>query len=444
MSHRVVIIGSGFGGLFTARALAREDVEITLISKTSHHLFQPLLYQVATGILSEGEIAPSTREILRSQRNVTVLQGLVEDIDTDAHTVHWRNHNRGEQTPYDTLVVAAGAGQSYFGNDRFATFAPGMKSIDDALELRARIFGAFELAELETDEDEIDRLLTFVVVGAGPTGVEMAGQIRELASDTLRKEFRTFDPRRARVLLLDGADQPLPPFGPELGERTRKALGDLGVEVRTGTIVTDIDDSSVTVRTPVGTSETIPSVCKVWAAGVQGSELGAILHTRTGVGLDRAGRVLVEDDLTLPSHPEVFVIGDLMGIPGVPGVAQGAIQAARFTADVIRARLRGREPHTPTFTYRDKGSMATISRFKAVVKVGRWRMTGFPAWLAWCFLHLLYIVGFKAQIGTLMHWFISFASGARSERTWTNQQMVGRLALERLGEGASGRLVSGQ
>lgn len=444
MSHHVVIIGSGFGGLFTARALASQDVQITLISKTSHHLFQPLLYQVATGILSEGEIAPSTREILRSQRNVTVLQGLVEDIDTDSRTVHWRNHNRSEHTSYDTLVVAAGAGQSYFGNDHFATFAPGMKSIDDALELRARIFGAFELAELETDEAEIDKLLTFVVVGAGPTGVEMAGQIRELASHTLRKEFRTFDPRRARVVLLDGADQPLPPFGKELGERTRRALEDLGVEVRTSTVVTDVDDSSVTVRTAQGTTERIESVCKVWAAGVQGSELGEVLHERTGVGLDRSGRVLVQEDLTIPGHPEVFVIGDLMGVPGVPGVAQGAIQSARFTAGTIAARLHSRAPRSTGFAYRDKGSMATIARFKAVVTTGRWRMTGFPAWLAWCFLHLLYIVGFKAQVGTLMHWFISFVSGARSERTTTNQQMVARLALQRLGEGASGKLVSGK
>lgn len=444
MPHHIVIIGSGFGGLFTARALAKEDVEVTLISKTSHHLFQPLLYQVATGILSEGEIAPSTREVLASQRNATVLQGLVEDIDTDAHTVHWRNNNRGMSTSYDTLVVAAGAGQSYFGNDQFATFAPGMKTIDDALELRARIFGAFELAELETDESEIDRLLTFVVIGAGPTGVEMAGQIRELASSTLRGEFRTFDPASARVVLLDGAERPLPPFGEALGERTRRALTDLGVEVRTSTIVTDVDDASVTVRNADGSIERIDSVCKVWAAGVQGSELGRVLHERTGVALDRAGRVLVDGDLTVPGHPEVFVIGDLMGVEGVPGVAQGAIQSARFVARTIHARLRPGLRPTGVFAYRDKGSMATIARFRAVVKMDRLSLTGFPAWFAWCFLHLLYIVGFKAQVGTLMHWFISFVSGARSERTSTNQQMVARLALEQLGDGASGKLVTGQ
>jgi len=442
--HRVVVIGSGFGGLFTTRALRRSDVDITIIARTGHHLFQPLLYQVATGILSEGEIAPATREVLRKQRNARVLQGLVEDIDTEARVVHWRNHNRAEQTPYDTLVVAAGAGQSYFGNDHFATFAPGMKTIDDALELRARIFGAFELAELESDPQRVRELLTFVVVGAGPTGVEMAGQIRELSSKTLRGEFRSIDPASARVILLDGAPLPLPVFGEKLGTRAQEALEELGVEVRTRTLVTGMDAGSVTVRDGEGHTERIPSVCKVWAAGVQGSPLGRVLAERTGAETDRAGRVRVEPDLTVPGHPEVFVIGDLMAVEGVPGVAQGAIQSARFVADVISARVRGRAPRHRVFSYRDKGSMATIARFKAVVSVGRVKMSGFLAWMAWCFLHLLYIVGFKQQVMTLFHWFISFLSRARSERTTTNQQMVARLALERLGEGSSGRLVTGE
>jgi len=442
--HRVVVIGSGFGGLFTTRALRRSDVDITIIARTGHHLFQPLLYQVATGILSEGEIAPATREVLRKQRNARVLLGLVEDIDTEARVVHWRNHNRTEQTPYDTLVVAAGAGQSYFGNDHFATFAPGMKSIDDALELRARIFGAFELAELESDPERVRELLTFVVVGAGPTGVEMAGQIRELSSKTLRGEFRSIDPASARVVLLDGAALPLPVFGEKLGTRAQEALEKLGVEVRTRTLVTGMDAESVTVRDGEGNTERIPSVCKVWAAGVQGSPLGRVLAERTGAETDRAGRVRVEPDLTVPGHPEVFVIGDLMAVEGVPGVAQGAIQSARFVADVISARVRGRTPRRAAFSYTDKGSMATIARFKAVVSVGRVKMSGFLAWMAWCFLHLLYIVGFKQQVMTLFHWFISFLSRARSERTTTNQQMVARLALERLGEGSSGRLVTGE
>lgn len=442
--HRIVIIGSGFGGLFAARSLKHADAEVTLIAKTSHHLFQPLLYQVATGILSEGEIAPATREILKKNKNTRVIQGLVTDIDVTSKTVYWRNHNREESTNYDTLIVAAGAGQSYFGNDHFAVFAPGMKTIDDALELRARIFGAFELAELETDRAVIDKLLTFVVVGAGPTGVEMAGQIREMASHTLRGEFRNFDPASARVILVDGADRPLPVFGEKLGDATRHALEKLGVEVVPRSIVTNIDGESVTLKSLDSGKETrINSVCKVWAAGVQGSELGKTLSEQTGAELDRSGRVVVNPDLTLPAHPEIFVIGDLMSVPGVPGVAQGAIQSAAFVSNHILARLKGRTPRSATFTYKDKGSMATIARFKAVVKIGKLQMTGFVAWLAWCFLHLLYITGFKAQFGTLMHWLISFVSGGRSERTTTNQQMVGRLALEHLGEGSSGRLVAG-
>lgn len=443
-AHRVVIIGSGFGGLFATQALRREDVAITVIDRTSHHLFQPLLYQVATGILSEGQIAPSTREILTRQKNARTVVGLVEDIDTTARVVRWRHHNDQHSTPYDTLVVAAGAGQSYFGNDHFAVFAPGMKTIDDALELRSRIFGAFEMAEIEKDPKRRAALLTFVVVGAGPTGVEMAGQIRELARDTLRGEFRRINPGDARVILLDGAPHPLPPFGQGLGAKTRAALERLGVEVVMRSVVTGLDAETVTVRN-LDTQEvsTIHSVCKVWAAGVQGSPLGRILAERTGAEVDRAGRVVVDKDLTVPGHPEIFVIGDLMSVPGVPGVAQGAIQSGRYVAQEIRRRLRGKEPQGP-FTYRDKGSMATISRYRAVVKIRRLEVSGFVAWQMWCFLHLLYIVGFKNQFSTLMDWFFSFISGRRTERTVTNQQMVARLALETLGAGSSGRLVAGQ
>ncbi|WP_115727425.1 NAD(P)/FAD-dependent oxidoreductase [Actinomyces culturomici] len=440
--HRIVIIGSGFAGLAAAKGLKRADADITILAKTGHHLFQPLLYQVATGILSEGDIAPTTREILQRQKNVRVLQALVEDIDVERRLVVWRNHNEVRETPYDTLVVAAGAGQSYFGHDEYAVFAPGMKTIDDALELRARIFDSFEKAEIATDPAEIERLLTFVVVGAGPTGVEMAGQIRELASQTLAHEFRSIDPTRARVILVDGADRPLPVFGEELGDRTRKELERLGVEVRTGALVTALDHDTVTLQFRDGTAETLRANCKVWAAGVQASELGGVLRDRAGAELDRAGRVVVEPDLTVPGHPEIFVLGDMMSVPGVPGVAQGATQPARHAARTILARLSG-SPAPAPFAYRDKGSMATIARFEAVVKIGRVRLTGFLAWAAWCFLHLLYIVGFKSQIGTLVHWLFSFVSGARSQRTTTNQQLVGRLALERLGTGSSGKLVAG-
>ena len=337
--HRIVIIGSGFAGLTAARRLKKVDADITILARTSHHLFQPLLYQVATGILSEGDIAPTTREILRRQKNVTVLQALVEEIDVEARVVKWRNHNKYEQTEYDTLIVAAGAGQSYFGNDHFAVFAPGMKTIDDALELRARIFGAFELAEIETDPALVGKLLTFVVVGAGPTGVEMAGQIRELASHTLKGEFRNIDPTKARVILVDGAEHPLPPFGEKLGHKTEEALAGLGVEMKMNAFVTDVDAEGVTLKYKSGEEERIESVCKVWAAGVSASPLGRALGEATGAEVDRAGRVTVNKDLTLPGHPEIFVLGDMMAFPGVPGVAQGAIQSARFAADTIAARL---------------------------------------------------------------------------------------------------------
>ncbi|HHT13157.1 MAG TPA: NAD(P)/FAD-dependent oxidoreductase [Propionibacterium sp.] len=441
--HRVVIIGSGFGGLFAAKALKRADVEVTLIAKTTHHLFQPLLYQVATGVLSEGEIAPATREILRRQSNARVLLGLVEDIDLTNRVVKWRFHNEYHETPYDSLIVAAGAGQSYFGNDHFRTFAPGMKTIDDALELRARILKSFEIAEFTDDPEERRRLLTFAVVGAGPTGVEMAGQIRELADSTLRDEFRSIDPSTARVVLVDGADQVLPPFGPKLGRKTQKTLEKLGVEVQLGSIVTDLDDEGLTLKRKDGSTERIEAACKVWAAGVQGSELGATLAEQSGAELDRAGRVVVDHRLNLPGHPEVFVVGDMAAVPGVPGVAQGAIQGARYAAEAIQARVTN-TAGPGSFTYRDKGSMATISKFAAVTQIGRLQLTGFVAWLAWLFLHLLYIAGFKQRITTLLSWFITFITNGRAQRVVTNQQMVGRLALERLGARSSGKLIHGE
>lgn len=431
--HRVVVIGSGFGGLFATRALKRADVDVTIIARTSHHLFQPLLYQVATGILSEGEIAPATREIVRRQKNAAVKLGLVERIDIERREVHWRAHGLENVTGYDTLIVAAGAGQSYFGNDHFARYAPGMKTIDDALELRARIFGAFELAEAAPAGSDVSRFLTFAVVGAGPTGVEMAGQIRELAAKTLVGEFRSIDTRQARVILIEGGPQVLPAFGDRLGAAAQRSLERRGVEVWLRTIVTDVDARGIVVKRADGSSERIESVCKVWAAGVQGSPLAAQLAKQTGVELDRAGRVKVAPDLTVPGHPEVFVIGDLMAVDGVPGVAQGAIQSARYVARLVQARLNA-TPHTAPFAYRDKGSMATISRFSAVVSVGKLRLTGFIAWAMWLVLHLLYIAGFKQRISTLLRWGISFLTRGRAERVTTNQQLVGRLALEEVGK----------
>lgn len=439
--HQVVVIGSGFGGLFTTQALKRADVDVTLIAKTTHHLFQPLLYQVATGILSEGEIAPSTREILRRQRNSRVLLGEVTDVDLANHTVTSTVLDQTSVTAYDTLVVAAGAGQSYFGNDHFARFAPGMKSIDDALELRGRIFGSFEMAELVEDEEQRTRLLTFVVIGAGPTGVEMAGQIAELSHRTLRHEFRRIDPRQARVILLDAATSVLGSFGDRLGAKAVARLDQIGVEVQLGAKVVGVDATGIDVEDAQGRRR-IESVCKVWAAGVAGSPLGALLARQSGAGLDRAGRIEVQPDLTLPGHPEVFVVGDMIALDGLPGVAQLAIQGGRYVARQIEARLAGKSPdrrlagtvYGQPFEYHDKGSMATISRFSAVASIGRLRLSGFTAWLMWLAVHLVYIIGFKHRLTTLLHWAVSFVGRGRSERTVTQQQIFARQAIDQLGE----------
>ncbi|MCU1592663.1 MAG: ndh [Frankiales bacterium] len=424
---RIVIIGSGFGGLFAAKALKRADVEITLIAKTSHHLFQPLLYQVATGILSEGEIAPATREVLRRQKNATVLLGEVSDIDVAARTVTHHLLDRTTVTPYDELIVAAGAGQSYFGNDHFARYAPGMKSIDDALELRGRIFGAFELAELATDPGEIDKLLTFVVVGAGPTGVEMAGQITELARRALPGDFRNIDPRTARVVLLDFAPKVLTSFGDHLSDAAAKHLREIDVEVQLGAKVVDLDRDSITVEDADGSRRSIPSFCKIWAAGVAASDLGKVLADQTGAELDRAGRIKTNADLTLPGHAEIYVVGDMASLNGYPGVAQVAIQGARHAAKSIKGKNPG------DFTYKDKGSMATVSRFHAVASVKNLRFHGFLAWLLWLAVHIVYIVGFKSRITTVLHWAVSFVGRGRSERVATEQQVLARLALEHVG-----------
>ncbi|MCW2797616.1 NAD(P)/FAD-dependent oxidoreductase [Nocardioides sp.] len=435
--HRVVVIGSGFGGLFGTKALRRSDVGVTMLAKTTHHLFQPLLYQVATGILSEGEIAPPTREVLSAQQNAQVLLGEVTAIDLEKRVVTSHVLSRETETPYDSLIVAAGAGQSYFGNDEFAEFAPGMKSIDDALELRGRIFGAFEMAELGANRGEnVDHLLTFVVVGAGPTGVEMAGQIAELAHRTLKRDFRAINTRTARVVLLDAAPQVLPPFGAKLGAKTKHELEKLGVEVLLGAMVTDVDERGIVVKYKDGRVERIDTVTKIWAAGVQASPLSRTLAEQTGAPLDRAGRIGVNPDLTLPGHPEVFVVGDMIALDNLPGVAQVAIQGAKYAAKEIDGRIKGRPPQKP-FKYFDKGSMATISRFRAVAMVGRFRLTGVIAWLMWLAVHLFYITGFKNRVTAVLHWFISFLGRGRSERTATEQQIFARNALALLRHGAS-------
>jgi len=433
--RKVVIIGSGFGGLNAAKALKHANVDIKMIARTTHHLFQPLLYQVATGIISSGEIAPPTRIILRRQKNAQVLLGNVTHIDMANQTIKSELLGHTYVTPYDTLIVAAGAGQSYFGNDHFAEWAPGMKTVDDALELRGRILGAFEQAERSSDPARREKLLTFTVVGAGPTGVEMAGQIAELADHTLKGAFRHIDSTQARVILLDAAPAVLPPMGEKLGNKAQARLEKMGVDIQLGAMVTDVDRNGITVKDSDGTIRRIESATKVWSAGVSASPLGRDLADQSDVELDRAGRVKVLPDLSLPGHPNVFVVGDMAAVEGVPGMAQGAIQGAKYAAKAIKAELKGADPaQREPFQYFDKGSMATVSRFSAVAKVGPLEFGGFIAWLAWLVLHLVYLVGFKTKITTLLSWTVTFLSRARGNLTITEQQAYARTRIEELQE----------
>ena len=429
--HRVVIIGSGFGGLWATEALAKAPVDVIMISGTSHHLFQPLLYQVATGVLSEGEVAPATREVLKKQKNATVLLGRVTDIDLETKTVTSLSPLGTTVTRYDSLIVAAGAGQSYFGNDHFSEFAPGMKSIDDALELRGRIFGSFEIAELCTDPAEREEWLTFVVVGAGPTGVEMAGQISELAHRTLRRDFRRIDTTKAKIILLDAAPAVLGAFGDKLSTAAREQLEQIGVDVELNAKVVGLDNTGVDIVDADGNERRIRSRCKVWAAGVSASPLGKQLAEQSGGEVDRAGRVKVNEDLTLPGYPEVFVVGDMIALNNLPGVAQVAMQGGKYAGRQIIRRLRGEPPGEP-FKYFDKGSMATITRFHAVASVGKIRLAGFFAWLMWLGVHVMYLVGFKNRLTTMLHWAVSFIFRGRSQRTTTRQQIVARTLMARL------------
>jgi len=435
--HRVVIVGAGFGGLFAAKALRHADVDVTLINGTTYHLFQPLLYQVATGILSEGEVAPPIREILRKQRNVDVRLGWVRDVDVEAKTVDVAGPGVSYTAGYDTLIFAAGSSQSYFGNDGFAEDAPGMKSVDDALELRARIFHAFEIADLQTDPADIERWMTFVIVGAGPTGTEMAGQIAELAHRTLPGQYKHIDPHRARVVLVDAVGAVLSTFGDRLSTRALRELHQLGVEVELNTKVVGVDPTGIEVETVRG-HERIPAMTKVWAAGVSAPPLARRLAEVTGAETDRAGRIHVEPDGTVPGHPEIFVVGDLMALPGddgkqLPGVAQVAIQSGRHAAGQIKRRLAGRPDGQP-FHYFDKGSLAVISRFSAVASIGGLRLSGFPAWLIWLVVHLFYLVGFKNRVSAVLHWAVSFLGRGRSERVTTFQQVHARSAMRRYGD----------
>jgi NADH dehydrogenase len=427
--HRVVIVGAGFAGLFAAKELRRADVEVTVIDRTNHHLFQPLLYQMATGILAAGDIAPPIRDILRGQRNATVILGEVVGIDLEARGLVVNTLGRRSEVPYDSLIIATGAQQSYFGHPEFAQYAPGMKTIDDALELRGRIFGAFELAECEPDPEVRRAWLTFVVVGAGPTGVELAGQIAELAHRSLRGNFRRINPADARVVLLDAAPTVLPPFPESLQRRAAHDLERCGVEIHLGAMVTAVDELGLDTSSDDPRVKRIEAITKIWAAGVQGSPLGRIVAEAAGAGVDRAGRVQVQPDLTLPGYPDVFVVGDLMSLSGLPGVAQVAIQSGRYAAKTIVLRLGGDTRERP-FRYRDKGTLATISRFRAVASVGRVRVSGFPAWLLWLAVHLSALTGFKNRVAVLFNWTVAFLGRGRQQRAITTQQVFARQSLE--------------
>ncbi|WP_257161159.1 NAD(P)/FAD-dependent oxidoreductase [Corynebacterium cystitidis] len=433
--HHVVIIGSGFGGIFAAKELADADVDVTLISRTNHHLFQPLLYQVATGILSSGEIAVSTRQILSQQQNARVIKGDVVDINVEDQVVRISSSAYERSFEYDSLIVAAGAGQSYFGNDHFAQYAPGLKTVDNALELRARIVAAFEHAEVTQDPAEVERLLTFVIVGAGATGVEIAGQIAEMANRSFKDDYDSFEPSQAKIILLDGASQVLPPFGKRLGRNAQRQLEKLGVTVRLNAMVTDLDANTVTFRdTKTDEETTIESFTKIWSAGVQASPLGKMIADQTGAEVDRSGRVIVNSQALAGETNNVYVIGDMMNLDNLPGVAQVAIQTGEYAAQSIKNFVehnqdpREREP----FEYFDKGSMAIVSRFSAVVKMGKVEVTGFIGWIMWLVVHVMFLVGFRNRFVSMITWGLNALSPRRYNLATTSQQMHGRTGLSKL------------
>jgi NADH dehydrogenase len=415
----VVIVGGGFGGLYAAKSLARAPVQVTLIDRRNFHLFQPLLYQVATGGLSPANIAAPLRAVLKRHANTRVLLGEITDIDVDARRVVLSD----DALPYDTLPVATGARHHYFGQPEWEQLAPGLKTIEDATEIRRRLLLAFETAERETNPQRQRALLTFVVVGGGPTGVELAGAIAELARHTLKHDFRSIDPASARIELIEGMDRVLPPYPLRLSARAAQALARLGVRVRTNMLVCDVQPECVTVRTSDRT-ETVPCHTVLWAAGVQASPLAAILARATGAALDRAGRVSVQPDLTLLGHAEVFVIGDMAtfthptGKP-LPGVAPVAMQQGQYVARLIQARLRGQT--LPPFHYHDYGNMATIGRNAAVADFGWLRFSGHLAWLAWLFIHVLKLIEFDNRVLVLFQWAWNYVTRNRSARLITGE-----------------------
>jgi NADH dehydrogenase len=423
--HRVVVVGGGFGGLQAVRAMRRADAEILLIDRHNYHLFQPLSYQVATGALAEGDIAMPLRHVVRRQKGVTVLMGEVTGFDLDARTVTLEDDAKSGSTsvPYDTLIVAGGSDYAYFGHDEWRSVALEVKTLDSALEVRGRILHAFEMAEVEPDEQR--SWLTFVVVGAGPTGVEMAGQIAELARGTLAKEFRRIDPRTARVLLVEMGDRVLAGFNDPLPARAARSLERIGVTTMLGSRVVDVRAEEVELEGSDGERSTLPTRTVVWAAGVRASALAGLLASATGAELDDAGRVTVEPTLQLPGHPEVLAIGDMVRVRDpdtgeattLPGLAPVAMQQGRYAGRLVSAAIAGRR--LAPFHYRDKGTLATIGRARAVADVKGLRFSGFVAWAAWLVVHIFYLIGFENRIVVLSRWAYSYFTGGRASRLIT-------------------------
>jgi len=418
-AHRVVIIGGGFAGLYAAKRLGKAPVALTVIDRRNFHLFQPLLYQVATGGLSPGEIASPLRVVLRGHRNTEVLLGEAVDFDIPNRRVILAD---GE-LPYDDLVIATGATHYYFGHDEWEPLAPGLKTVEDATEIRRRILLAFEEAEREPDPAQRHAWLTFVIVGGGPTGVELAGALGEIANDTLRRDFYHINPAESRIILVEGEDRVLPSFAPDLSHKAERHLIALGVRPRMSARVTNVDAGGVTVQA-AGQAEHIPARTVLWAAGVRASSLGRKLAERAGVPLDRAGRVLVEPDLSIPGHPEIHVLGDLASVTQdgkpLPGVAPVAMQQGRYVADLLTKKLRGQAVRP--FRYFDKGNLATIGRNRAVAQFGRLHVSGFLAWFLWVFVHLMYLVEFENRLLVFVEWVYNYITRNRGARLITNNQ----------------------